>query len=258
MLAPAAAPAAPLPTMSAGSRLLLAVESLCSTLQLPYSLRGAHLVVGGRMFGGTLIKSGRYHFADATSLARFLRLNVTQQQGVLTFSAPQLAPQPLAGSAPAPDVLSGLRSTLLAVLNDHRRSEGLAPFGGDAYAQQAAQFQAEDMQRSGVMRHEDSSRRTPIDRFFAFGGRAPLYAENVGYFGLDVDDFASRWAALQRLDEAMMAERAPDDGHRAVILSPQYDAVGIGIAVGPNGLFVAEDFVGYEPPQAPQIVYNNP
>jgi len=42
----------------------------------------------------------------------------------------------------------------------------------------------------------------------------------------------------------MMAEQPPNDGHRENIVSPNYDAVGIGVAVGPGGVYLTEDFTG--------------
>jgi uncharacterized protein YkwD len=94
------------------------------------------------------------------------------------------------------------------------------------------------------MQHEDSTGRTPMQRYAAMGGHAGWYAENVGWYGLDVSGNTELWTAVSKLDAQMMAETPPDDGHRENILSPVYDAVGIGVSVGPHGLYLAEDFSG--------------
>jgi uncharacterized protein YkwD len=99
------------------------------------------------------------------------------------------------------------------------------------------------MENAGIMRHTDSSGRSPYQRFKSIGGLATLYGENVAYFGLDVNDLPNEWQAVDKLDAMMMAEQAPDDGHREAILSPAYREVGIGVAIGANGLYLAEDFV---------------
>ncbi|HLW38341.1 MAG TPA: CAP domain-containing protein [Candidatus Eremiobacteraceae bacterium] len=133
---------------------------------------------------------------------------------------------------------------LMDQINAHRHEYGLAPLEIDPVAQRAAQFQAEDMQANDVMRHADSSGRSPLTRYADFGGRAGMYGENVAYYGDELSELAQQWAAVAKLDGMMMAEKPPQDGHRENILSPNYSAVGIGVAVGPHGIFVAEDFVG--------------
>ncbi len=100
------------------------------------------------------------------------------------------------------------------------------------------------MQNNNVMRHKDANGRSPMTRYAAFGGNAQLYGENVGYYGEKLDERAAQWAAIATLDSMMMAEKPPQDGHRKNILSADYSAVGIGVAVGPHGIFIAEDFVG--------------
>lgn len=140
---------------------------------------------------------------------------------------------------PAP----AIRARLIDQINAHRRSYGLAPLALDRVAQRAAQFQADDMENNGVMRHQDSDGRTPMARYAAFGGRASLYGENVAFYSDTATELDTAWHAVAKLDSMMMAEKPPSDGHRENILSPDYKAVGIGVAVGPNGMYIAEDFV---------------
>ncbi len=153
---------------------------------------------------------------------------------------PFLAPAPLPH---AEDPGPAVRARLINQINAHRRSYGLAPLSLDTIAQRAAQFQAQDMESNGVMRHQDSDGRTPMTRYSAFGGHAALYGENVAFYGDRISESDAAWQAVAKLDEMMMAERPPSDGHRENILSPDYRSIGIGVAVGPNGLYIAEDFV---------------
>ena len=147
---------------------------------------------------------------------------------------------------PPPDELRALRTELLSTLNAHRSEYGLEPLRVDPIAEQAAQFQAEDMLHSGHMGHFDSGGRSPIDRFDAFGGSADYYAENVGFYKPAVSEQDLLWGVLSLLDRQMMSEKPPNDGHRRNILGDHYSAVGIGIAIGPKGVFMSEDFVGFE------------
>jgi len=153
---------------------------------------------------------------------------------------PFLAPMP---PARAEDPVPAIRARLINQINAHRRAYGLVPLVADPIAQRAAQYQAQDMESNGVMRHEDSSGRSPMSRYAAFGGHAALYGENVAFYGDSMSESDAAWQAVSKLDAMMMAERPPSDGHRENILSPDYRAIGIGVAVGPNGLYIAEDFV---------------
>lgn len=156
---------------------------------------------------------------------------------------------------PPPDELSQLRRQLIATLNHHRAQYGLPRLTFDGTAEKAAQYQAEDMQRTGRMQHDDASGRSPLQRFESFGGKADYYGENLGYRSPGVLDPVLLWHVIEALDADMMAEVPPADGHRKNILSRNFSAVGIGIAVGPNGVFLSEDFVGHlgEKPQAPKV-----
>jgi uncharacterized protein YkwD len=237
------AAAATIPTIVDGRRTLVAVEPLLQTLQLAYVIRGTELNVDCRRYPKPLVERDGMDMADATDLARFLHLSLTKNKNVLVFSSVQL-PDASESSPPSPADLDGLRQELLATLNEHRTALGRAPLHFDPIAQQAAQYQSEDMSRAAVMRHEDASGRTPMQRFAAMGGRADWYAENVGWYGLDVTGKRELWSAVSKLDAQMMAEQPPNDGHRETIISQQYGGVGIGVTVGPHGLYLAEDFVG--------------
>ena len=154
-------------------------------------------------------------------------------------------PLPIEGPPPAAE-LSQLRHQLIARLNEHRAQYGLRRLNPDDTAEKAAQFQAEDMLRTGQMQHVDARGRTPFERFESFGGKADYYGENLGFHSPAVLDPTLLWHVLATLDAQMMAEVAPEDGHRRNILSRNFSAVGIGIAVGARGVFVSEDFVGYQ------------
>lgn len=162
------------------------------------------------------------------------------------LTASNLGPIPTIGPPP-PAELRELRAELIATLNEHRVHAGLEPLVIDPVAEQAAQFQAQDMLDSGVMRHVDSEGRTPAARYKAYGGKSDYYGENVGFSSPGVVDPTLLWKVIEKLDYDMMAETPPDDGHRRNILSSHYDAVGIGITVGPKGVFLCEDFSSAKP-----------
>jgi uncharacterized protein YkwD len=139
-----------------------------------------------------------------------------------------------------------IRRDVIDDLNAYRRKAGASPLGLDAFAQTAAQQQADDMAAAGMLRHNDEYGRLPMTRYQVLGGDPRWYGENVGYFGIRSSDYAIVKQIVERLDALMMAERPPADGHRKNILSGRFDAVGIGLALGPKGIYLAEDFVGYK------------
>ena len=237
------AAAATIPTVLYGSRTLVAVEPLLQTLQMAYVISGTTLDVDGHRFPKPLVQLKGVDMADAVDLAHFLHLDLTKKNGVLVFSSKQ-SPDATQSAPPSQADLDALRTRLLDALNDHRLSIGRPPLRIDPVAEEAAQYQAEDMARTAKMQHADSTGRSPMQRYAAMGGRASSYAENVGWYGLDVSGNAQLWSAVSKLDAQMMAEVPPDDGHRETILSPQYESVGIGVSVGPHGLYLAEDFSG--------------
>jgi uncharacterized protein YkwD len=155
---------------------------------------------------------------------------------VLPFVAP-------VAQAQSSDAIAGVRARLINQINTHRHEYGLSPLWLDPVAEHAAQIQAQYMEASGVMQHEDSDGRSPMERYVDLGGHASLYGENVAYYGDSFTETDAVWQAVSKLDAMMMAERPPSDGHRENILSPDYKAIGIGVAIGPNGIYIAEDFV---------------
>ncbi len=138
---------------------------------------------------------------------------------VLAIGAAACAP-PAAESQPGSQ--SPAVAQALALVNNYRAVNGLGPLveAGDAAGK--AQLQANAMAAAGAIFHSDlASGIQP-------GWRA--LGENVGYGG-SVDQV-----------QAQLQASAP---HRANMLSGAYNQMGIGVAVGANGLvYVAQEFVG--------------
>jgi uncharacterized protein YkwD len=242
LMLPRSAQALSIPTLTEGTHTLVAVEPLMDSMDIRYTLSDGRLSVGDHAYIGPMVIDAGMHYAEPRAIAAFLNLQVSYPEGVITFAAPA----PRAGSiAAAPDAqtLQAIRVRLLALLNAHRMATGLPQLAIDPLAESTAQAQAKDMETAGIMRHTDALGRSPYERFKSEGGLASLYGENVAYFGLDVNDLQNEWQAVDKLDAMMMAEQAPDDGHREAILSPVYRKVGIGLAIGTNGLYLAEDFL---------------
>jgi uncharacterized protein YkwD len=140
---------------------------------------------------------------------------------LLAATASACAP-PAAESQPALSAQSPAVAQALALVNNYRAANGLGPLveAGDADAK--AQQQANAMAAAGSIFHSD----------LAAGIQPGWHAlgENVGS-GANVDQV-----------QASLQASAP---HRANMLSGSYNQIGVGVAVGANGLtYVAQEFVG--------------
>lgn len=242
LMLPQSTQASTIPTLTEGDHVLVAVEPLLASMDIQYTLSDGRLSVGDHAYIGPMVIDAGMHYAEPRAIAAFLNLQLSYPAGVITFAPPAPRPGSMA-AAPDADSLQAIRARLLALLNAHRVATGLPQLTLDPLAESAAQAQAADMETAGIMRHTDAQGRSPYERFKSDGGSASLYGENVAYFGLDVNDLQNEWQAVGKLDAMMMAEQAPDDGHREAILSPVYRKVGIGVAIGANGLYLAEDFL---------------
>jgi len=167
-----AAASTTVPAITDGSKTLVAVEPLLQSLELSYVIEGTHLQIGDRDYPMPLVIRDGVWEADARDLARFLHLDLANRNGLLVFSSPD-APSADASPAPPPGpVLASVRTALLDALNEHRKAAGYGPLTDDSIADEAAQFQAQDMAERGMLRHDDRSGRTPMQRYNAFGGHA--------------------------------------------------------------------------------------
>lgn len=134
-------------------------------------------------------------------------------------------------AAPAPGEEAGASGgddgdALVRMVNAARASEGLGPLRRDADLDTAAREQAEAMRDARVLGH-DVGKGSVGDRLAALGLSPRAYGENV-----------ARAATPGRAHRAIWSSPS----HRSNVLEPRYDSVGVGVARGPEGLWVAEVF----------------
>jgi uncharacterized protein YkwD len=130
----------------------------------------------------------------------------------------------------APD-LGQMERELLSVLNRERAGRGLSVLHLSPAIVDLARGQSADMARLDVLRHTSATGKSFADRLFDAGVPYAANGENVARVGAPV-------AGL--IHQSFMAS----PGHRANILNPDFDEVGISIVPGPeNAFFVTEDFI---------------
>jgi len=128
--------------------------------------------------------------------------------------------------------LSGSELSLLKTMNGARSSHGLAPLRLDLRLERAARGHTADMLRRQYFAHGSVAGRA-----VAAGARGPLFGEDLAWAtGLTAQWVVDQWLA--------------SPAHRAVLLRPGFQRVGIGIAFGTfaghgGAGVVTADFAGH-------------
>lgn len=135
---------------------------------------------------------------------------------------------------------------LLAMVNEERQERGLQTLTLSPLLCEIARAHSEDMCRRNYFDHiaPAPGPASPMDRYLAALGQRPnsaMVGENIYY--RSVTDSVSAYAA--QAHDAFM--HSP--GHRANILTPQYDQAGIGIYRNPSTgeFWVTEEFLTVTP-----------
>jgi uncharacterized protein YkwD len=159
----------------------------------------------------------------------------------LTIACALVALVVAAGSAAAATPIdrspqsTSAQSDLIALINGYRANNGLQPVSSSGTLAAAATWMAGDMAAKNYIGHVSSDGRSPTQRMSAFGFPvASMYTgENLG--------------AGYGTAGAVLAGWQSSPAHNAVLLNPNYNAIGIGLVYnGSSGYkwFWAADFGG--------------
>lgn len=130
-----------------------------------------------------------------------------------------------AQSTPAFD--SAAEQQILQLLNRERHSRGLSTLIFDERLQRAARRHSMSMANRGEVEHQLSGEPKLASRLGEVALRYDASGENV-----------ARTSTAERAHVALM--NSP--GHRANILDPVFNSVGIGVVNTPDGIYVTQDF----------------
>jgi len=166
----------------------------------------------------------------------------------LGCSAPALAATRIERSAQS----ASAQSDLISLINAYRSSHGLQQVSPNGALVAAATWMAGDMAAKNYIGHVSSDGRSPTQRMSAFG-----YPATSMYTGEDL-------GAGYGTASAVLAGWQASAAHNAVLLNPNYDAVGIGLMYNASSTYRwywAADFGGpgatvkvVIPPPTPQPV----
>jgi uncharacterized protein YkwD len=181
-------------------------------------------------------------FRDRGSLAAGLAA-----LAALACATPYASPSPEAGGTTVPirDRYARARIEMVAAVNADRARDGQPPVVLDSLASVVAQAHAEEMAAGGWLSHYNAAGLAPYERFAAAGGTGHVM-ENVfrsqarATAEWALDDPWSRFDIREAQSWLMSSS-----GHRATILDPHRERIGIGIAVdrARSAVYVVQELV---------------
>ena len=136
--------------------------------------------------------------------------------------------------ASAPALYAGAQSMspaekrILEELNHERINNGLSPLAWNEQAAMAARTHARLLAENASLSHQFPGEASLPERLGATGARFTVAAENVA---------RTEW--IEDVHPALMGS----SDHRANMLSPRYNAVGIGVIENKGRIFVTQDFI---------------
>jgi len=153
------------------------------------------------------------------------------------FMATPLAPSDLQ------ETKTTLRAHVLKLINRDRQLYNLPPVQLDLPASALADTFCREQIRTGTTGHFGTDGFSPYMRY-SFGGGNDGVSENAAAWSANYT-FTQRalYEMSRRSQDAMMAEMAPDDGHKKTILDPHANYVGIGLAWEKGEFRLSHEFI---------------
>jgi uncharacterized protein YkwD len=134
------------------------------------------------------------------------------------------------------------KRALFERINRDRLRHGLAALHWEPRAARVGDAFCLDAALTGASGHWDRQGRAPYLRWGLAGG-VDYHAQNAASFSLSGGRFEGPLIGLLlEAHETMMAEVPPGDGHRRLILDPEFTHLGIGLAVVGGQLRLSEEF----------------
>lgn len=132
---------------------------------------------------------------------------------------------------------------VLAHINAARTANSLQPFTLSAELSQAAAAHTELMVNGCGLSHQCPGEASLGDRFTAAGVSWTSGGENIGYSSAGSSD-AEIAEAANGVTDSMLAEVAPNDGHRRNLLNAGFTRIGLAVVRDANGrVWMTQDFV---------------
>ncbi len=133
---------------------------------------------------------------------------------------------------------------VLAHINAARKAEGLSALKLDEDLSKASELHNKLMINGCGLSHQCKGEGDIGKRFSAQGVEWGSAGENIGY-GSSGGSASAMIKAANGLTDSMLAEKAPNDGHRKNLLSKSFTRIGLSITRDSKGItWMTQDFVG--------------
>jgi uncharacterized protein YkwD len=151
------------------------------------------------------------------------------------------APAPAADDAPATG--DAILDQVLAHINAARAQSGLAAYALDSDLSKASALHNQLMIDGCGLSHQCPGEQGIGARFSAQGVTWTSAGENIGYGSSGASD-AAIISAANGLTDSMLAEVAPNDGHKKNLLNSGFKRIGLSVVRDSKGLvWMTQDFV---------------
>ncbi len=129
---------------------------------------------------------------------------------------------------------------LFKQINSDRAARGLSAYVWDDKIAPISHQHSVTMGQSCGLSHQCPGESDPCQRLSTAGIQWTACGENEGY----TSPYPDAWSAVKtNIEQGMLNEQPPNDGHRRNLLSTSFHHVGIGIYIDSNGtIWVTEDF----------------
>ena len=143
-----------------------------------------------------------------------------------------------------PEILK-LKIDLLLYINKSRKKFKVQRLMLDILASRVANKMAIEAASNNFMGHFNLNGEKPYHRYANVGGKDHI-TENAGAISFDTPfnhSFENIKNSMQKLHDAFMAEKAPNDGHKQTCIHPDHNYIGIGIGYHGKELRYYEEYI---------------
>ena len=130
-------------------------------------------------------------------------------------------PTPPSTETPSTPGLSAMEAEVVRLVNIERQKEGLQPFVASSELSNVARKKSEDMASKNYFSHTSPTYGSPFDMMKSFGIKYNTAGENIAKGQLTAQSVVNGWMN--------------SSGHRANIMNPSFNKIGVGLAKSSNG-----------------------
>lgn len=129
-------------------------------------------------------------------------------------------------------------------VNRHRLSAGLDALERDIEIDAIARDHSQDMAERGYFEHHTPEGLDPTDRADLAGYECMTRYDTYYTYGLAENIFhhTGTWYGAERLASESMNGWMNSPGHRQNIMNPDYNRLGVGVAIGASGMYATQNF----------------